>query len=75
MGTSTPQVRRAGSPQKGEQTLLYDRPQREAVVVEDIDVSESHARVYSAERNYGRDFQYRAILLPRSQLQFGKDIL
>jgi hypothetical protein len=75
MGTRPPQVRGAGSPQKGEQTLFHDRSQCAAVVVEDVNVSQPHARMHSTERNYGRNLQYRAILLPRRQLQLGKDPL
>jgi hypothetical protein len=31
--------------------------------------------VYRAKRNYGRNLQYRTILLPGGQLQLGKDLL
>src|SRR5215210_1733052 len=64
MGTSPRQVRRAGSPQKGGQTLFHDRPQRVAVVVEDVNASQLHARAYRAEPYHRRDLEHRTILLP-----------
>ena len=75
MGTSPHKVGGAGSPQKGEQTLFHNRPKRAAIVVEDVNVSQLHARAQCSERYYGRNLQYRTILLPGGQLQLGKDLL
>src|ERR687894_606456 len=75
VGARPRQVGGAGSPQKGEQTLFHDRSQRVAVVVEDVNASQLHSRAHRAERNHGRDLQYRAILLACRQLQLGEDLL
>src|SRR5918997_3356104 len=75
VGARPRQIGGAGPPQKREQALFHDRLQRAAVVLEDVNASQLHACSRRAERNDGRDLEYRAVLLPRRQLQLGEDPL